>query len=259
MATRTTVVKRTRGAGELLHERFAGHELLTYASALAFQVLKSLIPLTLFGLALLGAVGRQDVWTKHIAPALKSRLDPPVFHAIDFAVEKIFASNSAGLIAFSAVVTVWFVAGGVRAIMGAINRIYEVRDERPFWVRWPLSLGLALGRRRGWRGARDRYLDRRLARVPVIRDLVRELPDGRRAADRLPRLDGLCLRVLDRPACGDRDRRAPSRGRKLGRAWHSRRALRAWALSVSVWVSPRPVRDSAATTVGRTRWLTSPR
>jgi len=76
---------------------------------LAFQVLKSLIPLTLLGLALLGAVGRQDVWTKHIAPALKSRLDPPVFHAIDFAVEKIFASNSAGLIAFSAVVTVWFV------------------------------------------------------------------------------------------------------------------------------------------------------
>jgi membrane protein len=144
MATRTTVVKRTRGAGELLHERFADHELLTYASALAFQVLKSLIPLTLLGLALLGAVGRQDVWTKHIAPALKSRLDPPVFHAIDFAVEKIFASNSAGLIAFSAVVTVWFVAGGVRAIMGAINRIYEVKDERPFWVRWPLSLGLAL-------------------------------------------------------------------------------------------------------------------
>ena len=144
MATRTTVVKRTRGAVELLHERFADHELLTYASALAFQVLKSLIPLTLLGLALLGAVGRQDVWTKHIAPALKSRLDPPVFHAIDFAVEKIFASNSAGLIAFSAVVTVWFVSGGVRGIMGAINRIYEVKDERPFWVRWPLSLGLAL-------------------------------------------------------------------------------------------------------------------
>jgi membrane protein len=144
VATRTTVVNRTRGAVELLRERFAAHELLTYASALAFQVLKSLIPLSLLGIALLGAVGRQDVWTNHIAPALKSRLDPPIFHAIDFAVEKIFASNSAGLIAFSAVLTVWFVSGGVRAIMGAINRIYEVKDERPFWLRWPLSLGLPL-------------------------------------------------------------------------------------------------------------------
>jgi len=143
VASRTTVVKRTRGAVELLRERFAEHELLTYASAVAFQVLKSLIPLTLLGVALLDAVGRRDVWTKHVAPGLKSRLDPPVFHAIDFGVEKIFASNSAGLILFSAVLTVWFVSSAVRAIMAAINRIYGAKDERPLWIRWPLSFGLA--------------------------------------------------------------------------------------------------------------------
>jgi membrane protein len=143
VASRATVVKHTRGAAELLHKRFADHELLTYASAIAFQVLKSPIPLTLLGIALLGAVGRRDIWTKHIAPSLKSRLDQPVFHAIDFAVEKIFASNSAGLILFSAVLTVWFVSSAVRAIMGAINRIYGAKDERPLWIRWPLSFGLA--------------------------------------------------------------------------------------------------------------------
>ncbi len=143
MASQTTVVNRTRGAVELLHDRFAEHELLTYASALAFQVLKSLIPLTLLGVALLGAVGRRDVWTKNLAPGLKSHLDPPVFRAIDFAVEKIFASNSAGLIVFSALLTVWFVSGGVRGIMGAINRIYGAEDKRPLWIRWPLSFGLA--------------------------------------------------------------------------------------------------------------------
>jgi membrane protein len=144
VATRTTVLKRTLSAVELLRGCFAEHELLTYASALAFQVLKSLIPLSLLGLALLSAVGRRDVWTKQLAPGLKSHLDPPVFHAINFAVEKIFASNSAGLIAFSAFLTVWFVSAGVRAVMGAINRIYGVPEERPFWIRWPLSFGLAL-------------------------------------------------------------------------------------------------------------------
>jgi membrane protein len=143
VASRTTVVNRTRGAVELLHERFAEHELLTYASATAFQVLKSLVPLTLLGLALLGAVGRRDVWTNHIAPALKSRLDPSLFHAIEVAVQKIFTSNSAGLIVFSSLLTVWFVSGGVRAIMEAISRIYGAKDERPLWIRWPLSFGLA--------------------------------------------------------------------------------------------------------------------
>jgi membrane protein len=143
VASRTTVVNHTRGAVKLLHDRFAEHELLTYASALAFQVLKSLIPLTLLGVALLGAVGRRDVWTKHVAPALKSRLDPAAFRAIDVGVDKIFTSNSAGLIVFSSLLTVWYVSGGVRAIMGAINRIYEAEDERPLRIRWPLSFGLA--------------------------------------------------------------------------------------------------------------------
>jgi membrane protein len=143
VASPATVVNRTRGAAELLRERFSEHELLTYASAIAFQVLKSLVPLSLLGLALLGAVGRRDVWTNHIAPALKSHLDSVAFHAIDVAVEKIFASNSAGLIVFSSLLTVWFVSGGVRAVMGAINRIYGVKDERPLWIRWPLSFGLA--------------------------------------------------------------------------------------------------------------------
>jgi uncharacterized BrkB/YihY/UPF0761 family membrane protein len=96
---------------------FADHQVLTYASAIAFQVLKSLIPLSLLSIALLDAIGRRDVWTEHIAPALKSRLDPPIFHAIEYGVEKIFASNSTGLIVFSAVLTVWFVSSAVRAIM----------------------------------------------------------------------------------------------------------------------------------------------
>ena len=38
MATRTTVVKRTRGAVELLRERFADHELLTYQAQGATKI-----------------------------------------------------------------------------------------------------------------------------------------------------------------------------------------------------------------------------
>jgi YihY family inner membrane protein len=288
VATRTTIVNRTRGAVELLRKRFAEHELLTYAGALAFQVVKSLIPLSLLGIALLGAVGRRDVWTKHIAPALKSRLEPPTFHAIDAAVEKIFTSNSAGLIVFSVVLTVWFVSGGVRAIMGGINRIYEVDDKRPYWVRWPLSLGLAfcvvggivgatllveaVPKQNGsleilldvvrWLGALAALIAVTgvLVRLAPVRprpkrwasagavlvvatwivtsfafrwyvDDVRELQDRGRPADRLPCPDGLCVRLVDRPAGGDRNRRTPAGGRQLGRTWHHRRAVRTRALT----------------------------
>lgn len=144
MPTRRQLETRVRSTTKLLRSRLAEHELLTYASAVAFQVVKSMVPLVLLGLAVLGAVGRRDVWSQHIAPGLKPRFDQPVFHAIDFAANKIFDSNSAGLLAFSALLTVWYVSSGVRGIMSALNRIYETPETRPHWLRWLISIGLAL-------------------------------------------------------------------------------------------------------------------
>ena len=135
---------RMRELVKIWVDLFARHELLSYASAIAFQVLKSLVPLSLLGIALLGVIGRQDIWTEHMAPAIQSRLDPPVYHAIDHGVKKIFDHSSAGILVFAALLTVWYVSGGVRAIMGGMNRIYEADEKRPFWIRWLISTGLAV-------------------------------------------------------------------------------------------------------------------
>jgi membrane protein len=144
VASRAALKTRARKVVQIWVDLFARHDLLTYASAIAFQVLKSLIPLSLLGIALLGAVGRRDVWTDHLAPQLQKRFDPPVFEAIDFAVKKIFASESGPLLVFAALLTIWYVSGGVRAIIGGINRVYETDEDRPFWIRWPISFGLAV-------------------------------------------------------------------------------------------------------------------
>src|SRR5919197_927230 len=143
MATMSEVQRRGRETVQIWVDAFAQHDLLTSASAIAFQVLKSLVPLSLLGIALIGAVGRRDFWTHHIAPQIRSHVDPPVFHAIDFAVKKIFDHNSGPLIVFAALLTIWYVSGGVRAMIGAINRIYATDDHRPFWRRWVVSLALA--------------------------------------------------------------------------------------------------------------------
>ena len=47
------------------------HGLLTYASAIAFQVLTSLIPLALLVLSVMGFLQLDDVWTKDLAPAVQ--------------------------------------------------------------------------------------------------------------------------------------------------------------------------------------------
>ena len=122
---------------------FSKHALLDHASAVAFQVLKSLIPLSLLGLAILGATGQEHVWRETIGPAIQPHLQRPTFHAIDYGVEKIFSTETVGLIVFASLLALWYISGSVRAFMGGINQIYEVKDERPWPLRYAISVGLA--------------------------------------------------------------------------------------------------------------------
>lgn len=129
---------------ELWVDLFSRHRLLDHASAIAFAVLKSLVPLTLLGLALLGALGEQKVWNQTLFPGLESHLQPTTAHAIDASVQRIFTTESGGLIAFASLLVVWYVSGSVRAAMGAINDIYETGEKRRVTVRFPISFALAV-------------------------------------------------------------------------------------------------------------------
>jgi membrane protein len=134
---------RLRRFVKLWIDLFDRHQLLDHASAIAFQVLKSMIPLTLLGLAILGAGGEQHVWRKTLAPAIKSHVQQPTFHAIDSAVERIFSTDSTGLILFASFLSLWYISGAVRAVIGALNDIYETEDERGWPVRYGISFALA--------------------------------------------------------------------------------------------------------------------
>jgi membrane protein len=123
---------------------FKKHELLTYASAIAFQALVALAALVLLVVAILGEIGREDVWTKQIGPSVKPKLLPEVYSGIDATFAKIFSASSAGLIAFAAFVAIWEISGAVRACMGALSRVYDTEDDRPSSVRQPISLGIGI-------------------------------------------------------------------------------------------------------------------
>jgi membrane protein len=126
-------------------ELFAKHNLLTWASAIAFQALVALVPLTLLVLGVLGALDERNVWKQQIAPGIQERLPKPTFGAVDYAAEKILTHPSLGLLAFASLLTVWEVSGSVRSVGGALNRIYDTtREPRPTWLRFALSAGIAI-------------------------------------------------------------------------------------------------------------------
>jgi membrane protein len=137
------VTVRLKRFVKLWVDLFAKHELLDHASSIAFAVLKALVPLTLLGLALLGAVGEQRVWEQTIFPIIQSHVQAATAHAIDVAAEKIFSTNSAGLIVFASLLTLWYVSGSVRGVMSSTNTIYGCEETRSWKQRYPTSLGLA--------------------------------------------------------------------------------------------------------------------
>jgi membrane protein len=146
MATRALPV-RTDSLRDAAHDVatcFSEHNLLTYASAIAFRALVALVPLTLLGLALLGTFGLEDVWTDTIAPALQAHLTQPVFSAIDFTVQEIFTSDKAPLIALAVALVVWDMTWAVNAVMQALNRIHEVEESRSKLRRLGVAAGLGV-------------------------------------------------------------------------------------------------------------------
>jgi membrane protein len=133
-----------KSLGSRLATASAEHNLTTYASAIAFRSLVALVPLTLLGLALLSVFGLEGVWRDSIAPAIQGHATQPVFHAIDFSVEKIFSTGSAGLIAFAAALLVWDMSAAVFTIMQALNQIHDVDEDRSWLRRLIVAVGLAV-------------------------------------------------------------------------------------------------------------------
>ena len=125
-------------------ELFDRHNLLTYASAIALRTFIAGVACTLFVLGILGAAHQQQLWENTIGPAIEPKVLPDVFAGINQTAHRVFSSSTAGLLALASALAVWEVSGIIRAAIGALDQIYETPEPRPWWIRFPLSFGLAI-------------------------------------------------------------------------------------------------------------------
>jgi membrane protein len=124
---------------------YRDNDLLTYASATSFQIVSAIIPFALFLLGLLGFLGLDQVWRRDIAPELRSDVSSAVFTVANQTALKVLGSKQLFWTTLGGALTVWEISGAVRAVMGALNRVYGAESERPFWSRMRRSLALAVG------------------------------------------------------------------------------------------------------------------
>lgn len=117
---------------------FIDDELPTYASALAFQLFFSLFPFLLFLIALIGVLDLQSFfdWLREQAALA---MPQAAFELVNPAIEQLQTQKS-GLFSVAILVALWTASSAVRSVMTATNRAYGVKEARPMWKRFPLSL-----------------------------------------------------------------------------------------------------------------------
>src|SRR4051812_835034 len=112
---------RARAWVRELVDAFEENDLLTSASAIAFQILSALVPALMFGFGLLGFLSLDGVWRDELAPDVKSSVSRPAFAVIDDVVTKALTEHQVFWVSFGFAIALWQVSGGVRAVMGAVN------------------------------------------------------------------------------------------------------------------------------------------
>lgn len=142
-----TAITATSPRVRELVDAYERNDLLTYASAIAFQVLSSLVPALMFGFGLLGFLNLGGVWRDELAPDVKASVSKPAFALIDDVVTKAVSEHQLFWVSFGFAIALWQVSGGVRAVMGAVNRVHGIETRRSLVRRLLVScaLGLALG------------------------------------------------------------------------------------------------------------------
>jgi membrane protein len=135
---------RTRELARALFDGFRRHDLLTYSSAISFQILTAVVPFALFVLAVAGLLHLEGVWRDHLAPEIQANVSAAVFAVVSNAVNKVFGGGQWLWATVGGALALWQVSGAVRAVMGALGRIYGAAGERPFFKRYSVSFVLSI-------------------------------------------------------------------------------------------------------------------
>ncbi|MFJ6653246.1 YihY/virulence factor BrkB family protein [Microbacterium sp. NPDC091313] len=123
---------------------FSADQCTDLAAALTYYSVLALFPGALAVLSILGLVGQDRASLNAVLDALSS-VAPDAAESVREPLEQIAGSSAAGFgLVLGLVLAIWSASGYVRAFTRAMNRIYEIREGRPFWklVPWQLLITL---------------------------------------------------------------------------------------------------------------------
>jgi membrane protein len=130
------LLKRT--AGEFMADNGLG-----LAAQLAYYFFFALFPTILVGIALASFLPLEDLMTRSVA-ALQGVLPEDVLRIVQEQIRKISEGQNGGVLTFGLLVAVWSSSAAMVGLIDALNRAYDIEEERPWWKVRLLAIVLTL-------------------------------------------------------------------------------------------------------------------
>jgi membrane protein len=112
------------------------------AAELGYYFLLALFPMLIFLTSLIGFIPDLQATIFHeirrIAPSDAMRL-------VSETIEDVVSHRSGGWLSFGVLGTLWAASTGTAALIGTLNRAYEVKETRSYWKVRLIAIGLTLG------------------------------------------------------------------------------------------------------------------
>jgi membrane protein len=124
-------------------EEFRQHDLLSHASAIAFQLVFAALPVLLAGLAVMGFLGLSETWTGDVSPRVRGAVPADVFSVVDRTVRSVLTGRRGEWLTVGLLLTVFKVSSVVRTVAPALNHVYGSEEDRPWIKRFIGSLLIA--------------------------------------------------------------------------------------------------------------------
>lgn len=122
--------------------QFLMHDMQTHARAVTYQVLFSFFPFIIFFMALLGYFDLSNLFDW-----LRSQSEvfflPQTATQMNTVMDQL-QHRRHGMLSFGFIFSIWASSSAMRATMKALNVIYGVKEKRPAWKRYGLSVLMTL-------------------------------------------------------------------------------------------------------------------
>jgi membrane protein len=126
---------------------FQRNGLPTFAGAIGFRIVLSVIPFLLFLLALIGFLDLQEAWRSDVAPEIEKNASDTAFKLIDDTVRQVLTQKQLWWLTAGLALTIWELSAAIRQTMLALDRVYGYTRRRGLLEMLPrsLALGAAMG------------------------------------------------------------------------------------------------------------------